>query len=161
MSSTYICGCSPAEKIHYSTDYDPDTNMPIPRCDSQGYLVCPEHGERMVGWHSEITDDDGRRLTDWSKKSKTQPKLNLDFSHEPDRRDNRDPQSIPVAVSVIDIGVGVLYSTEEQPLYEVSGYRERRYVPSENGNGGSSLHKGRRLEIVYDADMQSRLRERP
>lgn len=54
----FLCGCQPSEKHRYSGN---TIKNPIPggdpvytdkRLDSEGFEVCPEHGERLYGWKS-------------------------------------------------------------------------------------------------------------
>jgi hypothetical protein len=92
---TFLCGCRPEEKINYSTEFDPTTGMIRQRTDAQGFLVCPEHGERMYGWRSPQKHTPlGRKLDYDAIYSGKKRVLKLTATDTVDRRDNRDPQAV-------------------------------------------------------------------
>lgn len=104
---TFLCGCRPEEKRNYTGDVVPslipnaDPVYVDKRYDNEGYEVCPEHGDRMYGWISDdsmrpnyIESGDGRPPSFWVPKMKSRPLT----SREEDKRDNRDPEEIGVAL---------------------------------------------------------------
>jgi hypothetical protein len=182
MLVTFICGCQTKDILVR----DNLKTMDMIELDGEGFIICAVHHQRRKGWRSipvmqmpkteeidnppqyavwEYSSWTPLEIQDWLLfgEQKLEKKL-IASPTELDRRDNRDPQSLVIPVSALDIGGDVaLRSTEERPLFEVTAAIDRdpdRSVFREIRNGGSSLHKGRRLQIVYDADMQSRLRER-
>jgi hypothetical protein len=81
------------EKLSYSMDFNPQTGMMIKRRDTQGYEICPEHGERLYGWRSHLIDSPaGGDKIDYSKES-TGSEIRISPEKVEDRRDNRDPIS--------------------------------------------------------------------
>lgn len=91
----YLCGCNPEEKKSYLQTTQADGTQSSKRRDTQGYEVCPEHGERLYGWNTHTIPHQGLGdLLDFKKMgSGDGSKLKLDFTTE-DRRDNRDPQLV-------------------------------------------------------------------
>lgn len=46
----YLCGCD--DRPYYCVDFDVNGKQ-RPRQDHEGFLVCPEHGEREYGWRTD------------------------------------------------------------------------------------------------------------
>lgn len=95
----FLCGCSPAEKKHYSGDVHrpPFSHEDIytdKRYDRQGFEVCPEHGERMYGWKSVPVVEAGAKRQDFSGLSSGEYKPSAEVLEIEDRRDNRDPEEV-------------------------------------------------------------------
>lgn len=100
MATRYICGCVPSEKRGYSGDGVQGFNGTLQytdvRYDEQGYEVCPEHGERLIGWRSNdprsphyILNGQGVPPTFVS------PDKSVAISFDgDDHRDNRDPEEV-------------------------------------------------------------------
>lgn len=90
----FLCGCWPTDKRGYYGNIVKDAFgndiYTDKRFDSQGFEVCPEHGERLYGWASPtVQSPQGNEVLDYASKSNaTIKKLDLDIE---DRRDNRDP----------------------------------------------------------------------
>jgi len=56
------------------------------RHDAAGYVVCPEHGQRMYGWASLVTQGpQGNNITNWKAIGSDKP-LKLEPSEVEDRR---------------------------------------------------------------------------
>jgi len=90
-SGYFLCGCHPNEKRHYSGDVVNGVYTDR-RFDSQGFEVCPEHGERLYGFASVPTSDEAGFRPDFRYKSR-HALSNLTVDYE-DRRDNRDPEEV-------------------------------------------------------------------
>jgi hypothetical protein len=101
VKGKFLCGCWPSEKRGYSGETRAN---PIPggdpvytdkRYDSDGFEVCPEHGERMYGWKSSdphqphyVSNGQGMPPTFISPDRNRRGWRESEF---PDMRDNRDP----------------------------------------------------------------------
>jgi hypothetical protein len=102
MTGEFLCGCAPEEKRGYSgnivkTGLNQEAYTDK-RFDSQGFEICPEHGERMYGWKSDdktqphyITNANGNPPT-FISPNKTLTKIS--FTKQDDKRDNRDPVTV-------------------------------------------------------------------
>jgi hypothetical protein len=84
LTGQFLCGCWPLEKRNYISDK---------RIDSEGYEVCPEHGQRLYGWNTRMVHGvQGQNVLDYSTMGKNSGHFN--FPDVEDRRDNRDPQEV-------------------------------------------------------------------
>lgn len=112
----YLCGCNIEEKQAHSfhllpTEPGEDPQYTSRRFDDEGFMICPEHGERRYGWRSIPASNNHpgmkhpymsmsaleieRRMMFGKPIPKTRP-LQIK-STAPDLRDYRDPQSDQMA----------------------------------------------------------------
>lgn len=48
----YLCGCDVAEKERYRTEFDALGRQVVPS--ENGVRICPEHGQKIEGWRTEL-----------------------------------------------------------------------------------------------------------
>lgn len=82
----YLCGCDPETKLRYYSSVDENVVHTSRRYDERGNEVCPEHGEPMYGWRSQIIQTPRGRALDYSRHGTKKKNFKLSPEEVGDRR---------------------------------------------------------------------------
>lgn len=91
----FLCGCSPTRDRPYRMELLPGGGGALTTeiKDSEGFLVCPQHGRRMYGWQTPTKRVGHFEGHDVSNMSRNKKPLKLS-DPIPDTRDMRDPETL-------------------------------------------------------------------
>lgn len=91
----FLCGCNVPKPGNrpYRMEVVPGSNGQLTTeiKDHQGFLVCPQHGQRLYAWNTPTTCKDSFDAIDYSKMTNSKT---VKIEPSEDVRDNRDPEQV-------------------------------------------------------------------